>query len=319
MAGEVTVDWSKIQEIHSAQRFAAISKNVKLRHTQDTGQVPQGILAATSQKVVLTPSPEAAPQTVAVGDLVQLVPQPDFEKAFRHVGFTQGWSGGATAGLSLTEATQKDQTFTAALNLVRAVPAENWLDVRTRTIFDYNEAYSQLTQPATPTVKTSLFHVDAEQDWYTSSRVFVFGQAMFDHSVSQGLDLQQTYGGGIGLVLLKTKNQELDFKASADYVDQQFTTSALNKKLIGSIFSETYIHKFAHGILLNEQGGITPAWDNLNAYSAFANAGLTFPVYHHLGVTLGAEDNFLNDPPPGFKKNSFEFTLGATYSFHPGQ
>jgi hypothetical protein len=55
--------------------------------------------------------------------------------------------------LSLTEATQKNQTFTAAVNLVRAVPSENWLDVRSRTIFDYNEAYSKLTQPGSPSLK----------------------------------------------------------------------------------------------------------------------------------------------------------------------
>jgi hypothetical protein len=70
-----------------------------------------------------------------------------------------------------------------------------------------------------------------------------------------------------------------------------------------------------HGIVLNEQAGITPAWNNTSAYSAFASAGLTFPVYHRFGLTLGALDNFLNDPPPGFKKNSFQFTAGATYSF----
>ncbi len=319
MAGEVTIPWSKIQELHSPDKFAVIPKNVKLRREEDTSNVPKGTITATAKQVEVTPGPEAQPQSVSAGDVGQVIPLPDFEKAFQHAGFAQGWAGGATLGISLTEATQKDQTFTAALNLVRAVPSENWLDARSRTIFDYNEAYSQLTQPGSPTVKTSLFHADAEQDWYLSPRVFVFGQAMFDHSVSQGLDLQQTYGGGVGLAVVKTKNQEFDFKASVDYIDQQFEDALLNKKLIGSIFSETYVRKFAHGILLNEQGGITPSWDDTSAYSAFASAGLTFPVYHHLGLTVGALDDFLNDPPPGFKKNSFQFTLGATYSLHPAQ
>jgi hypothetical protein len=67
--------------------------------------------------------------------------------------------------------------------------------------------------------------------------------------------------------------------------------------------------------LLNEQGGVTPAWTDTKAYSAFASAALTFPVYHRFGLTLGALDDFLNNPPPGFKKNSFQFTAGATYSF----
>ena len=43
---------------------------------------------------------------------------------------------------------------------------------------------------------------------------------------------------------------------------------------------------FAHGILLNEQAGITPAWTDTNAYSAFASAALTFPIYHRFGFTL---------------------------------
>jgi hypothetical protein len=199
--------------------------------------------------------------------------------------------------------------------MVRSVPTENWLDLRSRTIFNFNEAYGKITQPATPTVKTSLFHLDLEQDWYVSSRVFVFGQALLDHSYSQGLDLQQTYGGGVGFVVFKTPNQELDFKASMDYINQRYADSSLNKSLIGSVFGETYNRKFTHGILFDEQAGFTPAWNDTNAYSAFASAGLTFPVYHRFGLTVGALDNFLNSPPPGFKKNSFQFTLGATYSF----
>ncbi len=317
MAGELTVEWSKIQELRSPQKFAVIPKDVKLRRSEDTSKIAQGTLTATAQTVQVTPRPEASPQTIPVGNLAALVPQPNFERAFQRSSFREGWVGGATAGLSLTEATQKNQTFTAAVNLVRTVPSENWLDPRSRTIFDYNEAYSKLTQPGSPAVKTSLFHADFEQDWYLSPRVFIFGQAMFDHSVSQGLDLQQTYGGGLGFVVFKTTKQEFDFKASADYIDQQFENSLLNKKLFGSIFGETYVRKFAHGILFNEQGGITPAWNNTSAYSAFASAGLTFPVYHRFGLTLGALDDFLNDPPPEFKKNSFQFTLGATYSFRP--
>ncbi len=318
MAGEVTVKWSNIQELHSPDKFVAIPKNVKVRRSEEASQVPQGTLTATAKSVQLSRAPQAPPQTVNVSDLSSLVPEPAFEKAFE-TGFKQGWVGGATAGISLTEATQKDQTFTAAVNLVRAVPSENWLDVTSRTIIDYNEAYSQITQPGTPITKTSLFHADIEQDRYVSPRIFFFGEAMFDHSISQGLDLQQTYGGGFGWVIVKSAAQELDFKASADYERQEFEDSMLNKTLFSSIFSETYTRKFAHGILLNEQGGITPAWNDTNAYSAFASAGVTFPVYHHFGLTVGALDNFLNDPPPGFKKNSFQFTLGATYSLRSAQ
>jgi hypothetical protein len=315
MVGEITVDWTKIQELRSPQNFAVIPKGVKLRNSKDVGKAPQGTVIVTDQKVQLNTGAQTTPARIPVSNLAALVPAPAFEKAFQHTSFFQGWKGGATGGTSLTEATQKNQTYTAALDLVRAVPSENWLDLRNRTILDLNEAYGKLSQPGSPAVKTSLFHLNVEQDHYLSPRLFAFGQAAFDHSFSQGLTLQQTYGGGLGFVVFKTLSQEFDVKASADYVDQRFEASNLNKKLFATIFGETYVRKFAHGIMLNEQGSIIPAWNDTSAYSAFASAGLTFPVYHRFGLTLGALDNFLNDPPPGFKKNSFQFTAGATYSF----
>ena len=314
LVGELTVEWSKIQELHSSEKFAAIPKGVKLHGGESTANVARGTVAATSQQLQVEGG-NNSPQTMPTGNLGTLLEEGSFDKAFHRTSFLQGWKGGATVGLSLTEATQKNQSFTAALNLARAVPAESWLDLRSRTVFDYNQAYGKLTQPGSPDVKTSLYHVDAEQDRYLSPRLFAFGQAIFDHSFSQGLDLQQTYGGGLGFVVFKTPAQEFDVKASADYVDQRFETSGLNKQLFGSIFGETYVRTFAHGILLNEQGGVTPAWTDTKAYSAFASAALTFPVYHRFGLTLGALDDFLNNPPPGFKKNSFQFTAGATYSF----
>ncbi len=313
LAGAITLDWNKVKELHTSEKFAAVPKNVKLRGREDQAKVPQGPVNMTNQQLQVQTT-QAAPQRMPLADVGNVVPEANFQNAFAHRSFLEGWKGGATAGISLTEATQKSQTFTGAVNLVRSVPGETWLDTRSRSIFGFNEAYGKVTQPNTPAVKTSLFHFGLEQDWYLTPRLFVFGEALLDHSFSQGLDLQQTYGGGMGFVVFKRPNQELDFKASADYIDYRFQISSLNKQLFGSRFGETYTRTFAHGILLNEEAGITPAWNDTSYYSAFASAALTFPVYRHFGLTLGALDNFLNRPPPGFKKNSFQFTVGATYA-----
>lgn len=314
--GELSVDWSKIKELHSAQKFAVIEKSADLRNKQATRNAPMGTVSMQDQQLTLggTNQPAAA-QSVPVGNVADLVNQAAFENAFRPTSYLQGWTGGATGGISLTEATQKNQTFTGALNLVRAMPDVDWLSVTNRTLINFNEAYSQLTQPGTPTVKTSLTHFDAEQDWYLSPRFFVFVSGALDHSFSQGLQLQQNYGGGVGYVVIKNAVQELDVKASMNYIHQQFEVGPA-VSLVGSLFAETYTRKFAHGILLNEQGSITPSWNIPNDYTALASAGLTFPVYHRIGFTIGALENFLNDPPPGFKKNSFQLTVGATYAFN---
>jgi Protein of unknown function, DUF481 len=282
--------------------------------------VPVGTVAVTDQKIELTPaSPSAQPQTVPVGSVSNLVEEDTFKKALKPTNFFRGWAGAATGGISITEATQDNQTYTAAVNLVRAVPTEDWLDPRSRTIFDVNEAYGELTQPGTPSVKTSLFHADAEQDRYFSPRLFAFGSAAFDHSFSQGLSLQQNYGGGIGWVVVKDAKQELDFKASVNYINQRFDQqsgeASLNQSLIGSSFAETYSRKLPRNLIFAQSLTITPAWNQTSAYSAVGGASLTFPVFHRFGLTLATLDNFLNDPPPGFKKNSYQLTIGATYSF----
>src|SRR5581483_8524133 len=243
MAGEVTVDWKKIQELRSSQKFAVIPKDVKLRKREDANRVPQGAVAMTDQKLQVNTSAGTPPKTIPVGNIGNLVEEGDFQKALHPTSFLQDWKGAATAGISLTEATQKNQTFTAAVNLMRAVPSESWLDVHTRTTFDYNQAYGKLTQPGSPAVKTSLYHVDGEEDWYLSPKLFLFGQAAFDHSFSQGLTLQQTYEGGLGVVLIKTSKQELDVKASADYIDQRFATPGRDQQLFGTTFGETYTRK----------------------------------------------------------------------------
>jgi hypothetical protein len=315
MAGEISVDWSKIKELHTTQPYAVVQKSVKLHKHEDAGKIPQGTISMTDQKIEVSAGPERAPQTVPVGNAAYVIDEATFQKAvLHHPSIFEDWKGGITAGASLVEATQTSRTFTGSVNLMRAIPTENWLDARDRTTADFTASYGKLTQPNTPTLRTAIYHADAERDEYFTSRVYAFGQLTYDHNVSQGLDLQQAYGGGIGWTVIKRSNQTLDLKGSLSYVDQQFQKSAQNQKLIGSTFAERYSRTFSRGILFNEQLAINPAWNNTRAYSATGSAGITMPLYKRFSFTLGTLDTLLNNPPPGFKKNSFQFTMGLTYT-----
>jgi hypothetical protein len=314
MAGEITVEWKKIQELHSGQKYAVIQKGGPLGKKEAEAKVPRGTIAVAGQKIEIHPGGEHPPQTVAVGDAAYVVDEAAFEKALHRPGIFEEWTGAIAAGASLVEATQKSNTFTSSIALIRAVPAENWLDPRNRTLVDFSASYGKVTQPNTPSVKTSIFHAGAERDEYFSGRFYGFGQIGYDHNFSQGLDLQQAYGGGVGWTVIKSARQTLDVKASMSYVNQQFEDSTENQNLIGSTFAETYLRTLPHGILLSEQIAATPAWNNTRAYSAVGGAGLAMPVFKRLSVAISALDTFLNNPPPGFKKNSFQFTTGVTYS-----
>ena len=212
------------------------------------------------------------------------------------------------------EATQQSRTFTSAINLVRTVPDEDWLRRRNRTQVDFTFSYGTVAQPDTPTLKTDIYHGDIQRDEYLTASVFGFGQASFDHNFSQGLDLQQTYGGGLGWSVIKRPNETLDLKAGITYVRQEFQSASANQNLAGSIFEEEFTKGLRRGIKFTEQLIIAPAWTNSNALTASGNATLTVPAYKRTNFTLGTIDNYLHNPPPGFKKNSFQFIMGLNYT-----
>jgi Protein of unknown function, DUF481 len=127
----------------------------------------------------------------------------------------------------------------------------------------------------------------------------------------------------LGYTVIKTPKQELDVKFDMHFERQQyFVTPNIvppppltpSKNLVGADFGDTYMLKLPRGLVFNQTAVITPAFNNTNAYSAVATAGLTFPVYKRLGFTVGTLDDFLNDPAAGSKKNSFQFTGGVTYT-----
>ena len=313
--GEVNVDWSKIQELHTSEAFAILEKAIKLNRRSDLSKVPQGKLTMADQKLTVTPA-AGPPRTIPAAEAAHVIDVPAFEHDVLHSpGILEGWTGALTAGASLVVATQNSHTITGGLHFVRALPTENWLDPRNRTSFSFVASTGAVTQPNTPRIKTEIVHADLERDQYFHGRhVYAFGQASFDHNYSQGLDLQQNYGGGIGWTAIKRPNTTLDLKGSVSYTKQQFATAGNDHNLIGSVFGQTYTHRFLKGIQFIEGISATPAWNEAHAWAAAANAALTVPVYKKLGFAITGQDSFINDPPPGFKKNSLQLTTGLTYT-----
>lgn len=309
--GDITVTWDKVKELQTSAKVAVIPKGLRIRKPADATNIPQGTLTVENQQIHLAPEPA---QPIPIANAAQIVDQAGFDKALNHQpGILGGWKGTITIGASMVNATQNSESFSGAVNLVRAIPTEDWLEPRNKTIFNLTDSYGEITQPHTPTVTTSIFHGDAERDEYFSPRLFVFGQAAFDHNYSQGLQLQETYSGGIGYSIIVRDNQTLDVKGSVSYIRQQFSGTP-NEDLIGSVFAEDYNRKFKHGLTLDQHLTLTPTWNNTNDYSGAFITHLTMPVYKRVSGSIGFIDSYLNNPPPAFRKNSVQTTIGLTYA-----
>lgn len=339
MAGDVAIDFAKVKEIRSSAKFAVLENGVKpTRKTQNTQQVPQGTLTLADQSIQVHTDAGTTTPPIPVKNINVIVDDTTYHSKVDHdPDFLHGWVGAITAGGSIVEATQTSYTFNGALAFVRAIPDVNWLDPRNRTTADFSGSFGKITdpgyiQPASPgppptpatfvpetTVKTAIYHADAERDEYVSSRFYYLGAIAFDHNYSQSLDLQQIYGGGIGFTAVKTAKQTLDLKALVQYERQAFLDAlpGENQNLIASTFAANYLLKLPKGMIFNQQLAYLPAWNNLHAYSATELNTFSIPAYKNFSLTLGTLDTYLNNPAtalPPVKRNSFQFTVGVTYN-----
>ena len=125
--GEITIDLSKVQELRTSQRYAVIKKDVKLARGDKDGMIPLGTLTVTSKTVQVDSGAGKPSETIAVGDLGNVVDEASFHKAFGHPNIFQDWGGEASVGVSLVEATQNSVSFNTSIALLRAIPTAGWL------------------------------------------------------------------------------------------------------------------------------------------------------------------------------------------------
>jgi len=319
MAGEITVPLDKIRELRSTGSFAVLRKDIPPTRRN----VFPGTIEYQDGKMTVL-SPLTAPQSVPAPQVAYIIDQPTYDMELEKTpGALYGWHGSVSGGTTIVRSTNNGSTYTVGLTLNRAIPAVPYLPGRNRTAFNLQETYGKLTSPVIPQTNpptppsvalTSIFHSDLERDEYFSPRFYGLAQTSFDHNYSQGLNLQQVYGGGNGWTALKDARQELDVKATAQYEKQEFETPANNLNLIGSTISETYHRSLPRKLVFSESVNLLPAWNELHAYSANASAGLVMPVFQRLSLTVTTSDNFLNDPAAGFKKNSFQFVTAISYT-----
>ncbi len=331
MAGDVSIDWAKIKEIRTPQKFAVIEKGVKPSRKTPDALVPQGTITVADQNVQVHTESGGTTPTIPVSTIDFLIDDATFQNKVKHEpNFFRGWNGTGTFGATIVNATQNTYTFNGGVSLARVIPNVSWLVPRNRTTANFSASYGKITDPAyvdplngpvpETTVKTSIYHGDFERDEYLSDRFYYLGALSYDHNFSQSLDLQQIYGGGIGYTIIKDPKQTLDLKALIQYERQAFIDPlpGENQNLIGSTFSANYLRKLPKGMLFNQQVAYIPAWNNLHAYSVTELNTFSIPAYKRLSLTLGTLDSYLNNPAialPPTKRNSFQFTAGVTYAF----
>jgi hypothetical protein len=335
MAGNVTIPFAKVKELRAgskASEFALLKKGVVVKRGTPA---PEGTVSIADGKVAVSPAGKASnadgaavAESVPAAEVSLLVPRAEFDKEVSgHEPFFSAWNGAITGGATLVRSSTNATTLTAGINLVRATPTVAWLPPRDRTTLNVVETYGKNTvvvPPPQETTLSSIFHADSERDEYFTGKLYALGDIAFDHNYAQGLALQQIYGGGLGWTPVKDAKQELDFKMDLHYERQTYITTPVNgavvtptiasPNLIGSTIFQSYHRNLPRKLVFTESVNAIPAFNIAADYSANATAALAIPVIKRLSATISSTDSFLNDPAPGYRKNSFQFVTGVTYT-----
>ena len=328
--GNVTIPLPKIKALHTSRQFAVVEKDQHVNRKTITAQVPTGTLDLEHDTLHLQ-LPQHSERSLPVSKTGSVIDADLFhrelQKAFDPL---YGWTGSITLGATLVTATNSAQTYTGSVALVRSIPTSAWLPPMSKTTLNLSATYGLAKDPeiisggnvfqGASVSKTDIKHGDTEYDKYFSQNIFGLVNASADHNFGNGLQLQQAYGAGLGWSVLRAPKNNFDVKASLLYEQQQFYNGLISGlgtptvNLVGAALTENWARTFAHGVKLNENVTLTPAFNVVKAYSGVANANLIFPVYKKLNFTVSSTDNYLGDPAEGFKRNSFQFTSGVTYT-----
>ena len=319
MAGEITVPFTTIKELRTQGSFAVLKHHDPIAVSR---KVVPGKIVLSDSAVSVTTNAGATGSVVPVKDVAYLVDAETFQRDLtQRAGVLQGWNGTVNLGTTFVQSTTHGGTVTGGVALVRQIPVLTYFRARNKTVVNFQENYGILSTPAIPaagltavSVKTSIMHADAERDEYVRKNLYMLATTAFDHNYSQSLDLQQIYGGGIGYTPFSTSLHQLDLKVDVHYEKQKFFNDVGDQNLIGSTFTENYRRTLPLRVTLTESLALLPAWNNLNAYSGNASVSAIAPLFRRLSVNVTAADSYLNNPVPGYNKNSFTFSTGFTYT-----
>ncbi|MGH9486784.1 MAG: DUF481 domain-containing protein [Terriglobales bacterium] len=305
MASAVTVPWANVRELRTSTPFVVVTAN---------GTVYRGTLVVEHSSIVVS-SASAQPAFLQAGNIRMIVdPKTYAEAVMAHPSPWQSWRGQIAGGFSRVSATQTSTSYTTQIALQRPVPRLSWMQQKSNTLFNFQSTYGKLSQPNTPTVRTSIYTAQLEQDEDITPKMFLFGSAQLDHNDAQGLQLQQSYGGGVGWKLVNSAVTQLALKADLHWTRQEFL-SAANESFLATSVTET-MRRLLGKVIWTQNVSVTPSITKGVAYQMSGMSNWALPVYRTLSLNFTILDDYLNNPQPGFLKNSLQYSTGLQFTLH---
>ena len=304
-AGEVTVEWSAVQEIKSEQPLHVSLKG---------GQNLVGPVSTTDGKIEVATknagNVEAPKEAIVVmrSDSEQVA----WEK-LQHPGFLQGWEGGVNVGFGLTAGNSETKNLALAFTGVRT-GLHDKLSLYTGSVYSSNDL-----APASTRVTSNTNKGGARYDRDITPRMFGFVNADFFTDALQDLNLRSVVGGGLGWHAIKRPSTTFDILGGLVYTRENYTQPAPLPRLIHSFaaaqIGDELMHKVAKSTVITQRAYFFPNFNEGGEYRATFDFGTVTKINKWLGWQNTFGDVYVTNPPTGKKKNDLVVTTGLNIAF----
>jgi putative salt-induced outer membrane protein len=299
VAGEVSVSWSEIQELHSDLPLHVELADRKMlvgKVTTHDGQLE----VATSTGAVET----SKESVVALrGDAEQSA----YERSQRG-SLLYGWDGGVDAGLELTRGNSETRNFRLAFRAGRKT-ARNELTVYAQSIYSLDDLPN-----ARPHITANENSGGARFAHDLTERLFLFSNTDFMSDGLQDLNLRFVLGGGAGYHAIKRERTTLDFLGGMNFTHEDYVE--IQRNLAAGQVGEEFKLKLGKNTSMIQNVAFFP---NLTAGAGNYRVDFNFGTITKIAKWLGWQNNFsdayVTNPPAGKKQNELVFTSGLRLAF----
>ncbi len=298
-AGEVTIQWSAIDEIHSTQPL----------HVDSKGAAP-AVGAVTSEDGNLEVKTSAADTVTVQKDAVLDMRDSDEQIAYersQHPGLTQGWTGGANVGFALTAGNSETKNLALAFTGDRK-GLNDHIALYANSVYATSNTAGGVSGT---TANSSQSGIRYERN--INARVFGFVSGDFQTDALQDLDLRSIYGAGFGYHAIKNDRTTFDLLAGLNYTRENYTT--LQRNIAAVTLGEELTQKLGKSTVLTQKLYFFPALNEAGEYRSTFNFGTVTKISKWLGWQNAFGNIYVTDPPVGKKRNDLTLTTGLNVTF----
>ena len=294
--GTVSVDWTKVDRLESAQLFVVRTSG---------GEVYTGALRTEKTEadrpvtLQVLPTPEQQPVTINRSEIVNMVATSDK--------FWQRFNGEISFGSIFAKANSSTQY---SLGSQTVYVRERW-----NAGANFQSSLSSSSGDSTSarnSVTLSYEHLLRNENW------FYAGLGDFLQSNEQQITLQTTLGGGIGRFLKNTNKVSIAVLGGSAWQGTNYNTPVApmtkEKVVAALIYANVKFFKFSK-TNLGVSTTITPALTDPGRVRFDTNASYYIKIIGNLKWNISFYGNWDNQPPPGIPGSDYGSSSGLTWTY----